>query len=265
MLNTIKASLYKLLKDRMFKVTLIVGASLAVALTLLYCIVLKDTGVSGYMMMLTASSPTSNFGIAVPINLVVFTIGEFNYGTIRNRIIAGNKRSNIYLALFLTGIIFSLCLMIAYIGIATGLATIITGRFIPEGGGVTAAEIWSTIGYTLIIYVTLSALSVFTATAIRNMGGSISVTVIIMMIGLVASVIVLTVGSLDPNGFTVPDVAYVVNPLFISSMMTSFFGLLGSTIENLGKAMLLSILSNVIYTGIFLGAGIAIFNRRDVK
>ena len=265
MLNTIKASLFKLIKDRFFRITLIIGAALAVALTLLYTIAIPELGVDGYTMMLTASSPTNNFGLAVPINLVVFIIGEFNYGTIRNKIIAGNKRINIYLSMFIIGVIFSLCLMIAYIGISTGLATIITGKFVAEGSTVTLAEIFSTIGYTLIIYVTLSALSVFTAASIRNLGGSITVTVILIMAGLVVSMIMLLFALSDPNGLKIEDYYYIVNPLFISSVTTSLLGLLGGTIPNLGRAMLLSILSNVIYTAIFLGAGIAIFNYRDVK
>ena len=264
MLNTIKASLYKLIKDRFFKITLIIGAVLAVALTLIYCVAIPDMGMTGYTMMLTASSPTNNFGIAVPINLVVFIVGEFNYGTIRNKIIAGNKRINIYLSLFIIGIIFSLTLMIAYIGISTGLTTLITGKFVPEDGGVSAAEIWSTIGYTLVIYITLSALSVFTSAAFRNIGASITVTVILIMVGLIASVISLLVALNDPSGI-IPDYFFLVNPLFISSVMTSFMGLLGGGISNLGKAMLLSIASNAIYTAIFFSVGFAIFNYRDVK
>lgn len=266
MLNTIKASLYKLVKDLFFRITLIIGASLAVLMTLAYCLIMGNEGMDGYTMMLTASSPTNNFGIAVPINLVVFIIGEYNYGTIRNKIIAGNKRINIYLSLLIVGFIFSLSLMIAYIGISTGLATLLTGHFIAEGSMVTPAEVWSTVGYTLVIYLTLTSLSVFAATALRNMGGSITVTVILIMTGLIASIIMLVSIMDDPSGqMSIPDYYYLVNPLFISSVMTTLFGLLNGMISNLGKAMLLSIASNFIYTGIFIGAGIAIFNYRDVK
>ena len=102
MFKIIRASLYKLFKDRPFKITLIIGVSLAVVFSLAYHFILPEMG-SGYNMLISASSPSNNFGLAVPINLITFIIGEYNYGTIRNKIIAGNKRINIYIALFVMG------------------------------------------------------------------------------------------------------------------------------------------------------------------
>lgn len=262
MLSIIKASLYKLVKDRPFKVTMIVGASLAVLFTLVYCIIIPELG-SGYYMLMSSSTPTSNFGIAVPINLVVFIIGEFNYGTIRNKIIAGNKKINIYIALFITGVIFSLSLMFVYIGLSTLLGTIICG-FVSEGMTVTVQEVLATIGYTIVVYITLSALSLFAATSIRHIGGAITVTILLVFFGFIAGLIAIINIQLSGNP-TIPDYIYIVNPLFISALTTESFGMLSSLIPDLGKAMLLSILSNVIYIAIFLGLGIYIFNYRDVK
>ena len=262
MLNIIKASLYKLLKDRPFKVTMIVGASLAILFTLVYCFLIPELG-SGYFMLMSSSSPTSNFGIAVPINLVVFIIGEFNYGTIRNKIIAGNKKINIYIALFIMGIIFSLSLMFVYIGLSTLLGTIIRG-FVPEGMTVTVQEVLATVGYTAVIYITLSALSVLAATSIRHIGGAITVTILLVFAGFIAGLIGFINIEFSDNP-VIPDYYYIINPLFITSITTQSFGMFSTMIPDLGKAMLWSILSNVIYLVIFLGLGIYIFNYRDVK
>lgn len=262
MFKIVKASLFKLFKDRPFKITVIIGASLAILLTLLNCLMITDHGYSGYQMLLSSSSPTNNFGIAVPINLVTFIIGEFNYGTIRNKIIAGNKKSNIYIALFLMGIIFSFILMIVYIGVSVGLASILCG-FTLSGQNVDSKIILSTIAYSLFIYITLSALSLLTATSIRHVGGSITVTVLMIMGGLIAAILTMT-NSLKNGEYNLPVIAFITNPLLISSVTstTSFFdGLFSNLYDYLG----LSILSNVIYTAVFLTLGIFIFNKRDVK
>ena len=115
MFKIIRASLYKLFKDRPFRITLIIGVALAVVFSLAYHFILPEMG-SGYYMLISSSSPSNNFGLAVPINLITFIIGEYNYGTIRNKIIAGNKRINIYIALFVMGLIYSLAMMTIYVG-----------------------------------------------------------------------------------------------------------------------------------------------------
>ena len=261
MLSIIKASLYKLIKDRPFKVTLIVGVVLAIIFTLFYSFVLPELS-GGYNMLLISSSPTNNFGIAIPINLVVFIIGEFNYGTIRNKIIAGNKRLNIYIALFIMGLIFSFSLMTVYVGMSTLLGTILKGFFV-GGRSATPGEVWATVGYTAIVYLTLTALSVLTATGIRHIGGSITVTIIVIVVASVAGLLTYVNCTLD--GSSLPEFHYLINPLLILSVTTGSMGLLSGTTGEVGRIILFNILSNAIYTAIFLGSGILLFMNRDIK
>ena len=242
---------------------MIVGAVLAVTFAFFYAFLLPELS-SGYFMLLSSSSPTSNFGIAVPINLVTFIIGEFNFGTIRNKIIAGNKRINIYIALLVMGVIFSVSLMAIYIGIGTLLGTILSG-FNPKGTTVGIDSVIWTIVYTLVIYITLSALSVLTASAIRHIGGAITVTILLIMSGLVVSIIILGNSLATGGNVNIPDFVYVLNPIFVTSVTQQLFGLGSAFIDDLSKAMMLSILSNVIYCSIFVSLGIVIFNYRDVK
>ena len=130
MTNLIKSSLYKLIRDWTFRITLIVGAALSVFMCLMYAgIDALGTGTigemcNGYQFYTSSLSPTQNFGLTVPINLIVFTIGEFNCGTIRNKIIAGNKKSLIYISLIITGIIFT-CTGLNQVGNAPLVSSII--------------------------------------------------------------------------------------------------------------------------------------------
>ena len=261
MLKIIRASLYKLLKDRPFKIVLIIGGALAVIFSLFYHFLIPELG-GGYQSLMTSSSPTSNFGLAVPINLVIFIIGEFNYGTIRNKIIAGNRRFNIYIALFIMGLIYSLTLMTFYVGVSVGLSTIL-GGFYPEGFVGDPKTIASLIGATIMVYVTLTALSILTATAIRNMGGAITVTVLLMMFAFISGMIANLDVSFDSIGETIKYPVYIqlLNPLFFHSVVS--FASLG--LGEVKDLLPLNIVSNAIYSAIFLALGIVIFNYRDVK
>ena len=100
MIKLMRSSLYKLFRDKTFHIILIIGVVVSVFMPLLYLIIDSQTGnigstCNGYNLIIQSASPVQNFGIAIPINLITFIIGEFNYGTIRNKIIAGNKKSSI--------------------------------------------------------------------------------------------------------------------------------------------------------------------------
>lgn len=114
MINIIRASIFKLFKDWTFRITLFVGLGLA---ALLIGIQAGIGQLNGQSMLLAAASPSSNFGLTVPINLVVFTVSEFTFGTIRNKIIAGHSKFKIYTGLFLTGLVFTFSLMLVYLGV----------------------------------------------------------------------------------------------------------------------------------------------------
>ena len=262
MFKIIRASLYKLFKDRPFKITLIIGVSLAVVFSLAYHFILPEM-CSGYNMLISSSSPSNNFGLAVPINLITFIIGEYNYGTIRNKIIAGNKRINIYIALFVMGLIYSLAMMTIYVGMSVGLSSILNKGFYPEGlSPVGAKTILTIIGATIMVYVTLTALSVLAASAIRNIGGAITVTVLLIMVGyLVGMVVSLNVSFDFDEKVTYPTLVQILDPIFLHSVLSmSTLGL--GTIDDL---LPLSLVSNGIYTVLFLGGGIALFRYRDIK
>ena len=107
------AFLFKIRKDATFRITLIIGAALAVFMTVLYGLLEKFAGsngikyLDGQSMLLNSMSPVQNYGIAIPVNLISFTCLEFTQGTIRNKIIAGNSKFKIYASLCLSGLIFS--------------------------------------------------------------------------------------------------------------------------------------------------------------
>ena len=89
-----KAFLFKLSRDVTFRVTLIIGTAMAFGITLIYfglqSLLVQELDfqnvklLTGHSMLISSMSPVDNFGIVLPINLIIFTCLEFTQGTIRN-------------------------------------------------------------------------------------------------------------------------------------------------------------------------------------
>ena len=176
MFYILKASLFKLFRDRTFQVTAIIGVVLAGFMALIG--VLSKT-LTGEGTFLSSFSLANGFGLTVPINLIVFTVGEFTYGTVRNKIIAGFSKRKIYAGLFLTGLVFTFLLVTVYVGVSLIIATSIGGFDGSKIGG--ASFILTYIAFAIVTYAFTTALSVFVATLIRNIGGSISIVIILLV------------------------------------------------------------------------------------
>lgn len=269
MTKLIKSSLYKLLRDWTFKITLIVGAALAVFMCLIYLgIDLLGVGelgnmCNGYQFYTSSLSPTQNFGLTVPINLIVFTIGEFNCGTIRNKIIAGNKKTLIYLSLIITGIIFTLTLMFVYFGLSVGLATLI-GGFKGTLNKINTDLLYQYPIMGLCTYIFIVTFAILVSASIRNIGGCMPIVIIgiifLYFLAFIPSLTNMIVGSEEIS--TGMIVQQWTNPLF-------GFGSLGITgvvtFEMSQSTFIASIITPLYWSVILVFLGMFIFNKKDVK
>lgn len=263
MKNIIKASIFKLFKDKTFRVTLIVGAVLAVLLSLLYMGINKASsssqiGTGGYMFI-TSFTPVTNFGIAIPINLIIMIVGEFTYGTIRNKVIVGYRKSYIYFALFLIGLIFTFFLLLAYVGLAVLFGSILNGGW---GNIITGPEIGKYLAIGLSGYVFITSVSLFFSSLCRHQGAAIGLTILILIICMIAALVsVATCSNLNDL-----MAAYWINPLFAEAM-TSIGGNIPHAMDDLLKDQYMApgILSPLIYAVVFYTAGTIIFMKKDLK
>lgn len=275
----IKSSLYKLLRDWTFRITLIIGAALAVFMCLIYFGIDLISGnwttenvgsmCNGFTFYTSALSPTQNFGLTVPINLIVFTIGEFSCGTIRNKIIAGNKKSSIYLSLIITGIIFTLSLMLIYYALSVGIASAI-GGFKGLDKAAFDANIDTKILYQypligLATYIFIVTFAVLISTSVRNIGGAMPIVIITIVFLYFLSFMPSVIGMIDPDD--TKKVGLIVqswtNPLY-------GFGTFGLSGIGLGNALktedfIASVVTPIYWSGIFTALGILVFNKKDVK
>lgn len=276
MKDLFRAFFFKLRKDLTFRITLIVGAGLAVLLMVIFLLIekfvpdIKGQICTGQTMYLVSFAPTSNFGLAIPINLVTFTVLEFTHGVIRNKIVAGNSKFKIYLGLFLSGLVFALSLLLVYAGLCTLLGTI-CGGFDPNGfalsglsasgiGKVSPEFLGKTLLVAIVVYISITAFTIFVSTLLRNVGPSIPLIMVPLMFLAIAGPILITVN---------PDIAMTLNYLSpLQVLINPSFANNGSGIPQLvisNEALVATIVSNLLYTGLFFGFGSLIFVKRDVK
>ena len=278
MVRLFKAFLFKISKDITFRITLIIGAGIAVFMTLLYLALqnlAKDElgeGVkflSGQGMLLSSMSPMQNFGIAIPVNLITFTCLEFTQGTIRNKIIAGHSKFKIYASLYLSGLVFTFLLLGTYILVCTGLGTIFGGFNLEDmvytgllSGQVTAEHIVKMIVICIFTYVSIVSFTIFFATLFRSIGPTIPVVIVgLMMCYLFASIFSVMV-VLFEDSETALNVLRMVDPLYaISSSETNDTGALVMS----NATFVSGIINNLVFAALFFGFGSLIFSKRDVK
>ena len=297
-----KAFIFKIRRDLTFRITLIIGAGMAVLMTLIYLgldLAMKDAlgdsrMLTGPNMLLNSFSPVQNYGIAIPVNLISFTCLEFTQGTIRNKIIAGNSKFKIYASLCISGLIFAFSLLLVYVGLCTLLGTIIGGFDLskPVMVGVTTTPIKAsfiplTILLVAFIYVSIVMFAIFIATLFRSIGPSIPVVmVVLMLLHISSSVVSAMVLLFEDSPFV--TVLKVINPLYAISGGVDYKTHTVPMLDEVGAPMLdengaimtaevtdyayyapetivCSICNNVVYAALFFVFGSLLFTKRDVK
>ena len=277
MADLFRAFFFKLSRDITFRVLAIVGAGVALLMMGIY--LLMDSAIpylnghvfcTGNNLFVTSFNPSSNYGLAIPINLITFTVLEFSHGIIRNKIIAGNSKAKIYLSFFVIGLVFTLSLLFTYVGLCTLLGTIV-GGFDPYGFGTVGLTgntlispdfIWKFLIANIFVYITITSFTVFISTLLRNIGPSIPIVILMPII----------LSTVLPVIFQVPQIAESLGsvPMYLNP-----FQVIGSpeTIK-VGdnyqlvispEAMVATVIANLLWTSIFTGFGTLIFVNRDVK
>ena len=273
MANLFRAFLFKLRRDLTFKITLFIGLGFAVLMTVIYLFIdnfLADSfgssGVklcTGQGLFLNSLSPVQNFGISIPVNLISFTILEFNQGIIRNKIIAGNSKFKIYVGLFLSGLVFTILVLMAYALLCLGLGSIFGGfdingiAMVGLGAGKSSPEFfWKVVGSTLLLYVCITSMTIFFSTLFRSIGPTIPCVILILFGLYFASTIIMMFDT------SVTDTFVLFNPF--NPVVCPTIGDSGALVFD-NKPFIASLINNSVYAVLFFVAGSILFVKRDIK
>ena len=264
MINIIRASLFKLFRDRTFQVTAIIGSFIAILIVLIQLLVQACNGQSLY---LSSSSPSQNFGLTIPINLIVFTVGEFTYGTIRNKVIAGLSKTKLYFGLFFTGLVFTFILYTIFAIFSVGLASIIGGFSAEAIGGVKFVLLY--LIYVICAYVFITALSIFFASLVRQIGGSISIVIILLV--FLSLIPLFTFMNMNGSELRPDHWSMWINPLYMvglygNNAVKIIGDVIGNAVYNQTPQMIAAgILTPLAWGAIFFISGLTLFNHQDIK
>lgn len=295
MRNLFRSFLFRLRKDLTFRITLFVGLGLAVVMTLIYLAIdliakaADDSGsyqfmfATGQSLFIASLSPAQNFGIAIPVNLITFTVLEFTQGTIRNKIITGNSKSKIYFNLVLSGLVFTIALIATYSLLCLALGSICGGFDINGSIMSTSNVIASLMGnvtingefflklviLALLAYVLITIVTIFFATLFRNIGPSIPVVILLLMVCYIGATVFGTIASVG-EGEDIPD--YIKNIAAFMKIANPFYSLTVYGVNTETAKYVITneyfwweVGNNLVYSVIFLLGGWLIFRKRDVK
>ncbi len=191
-LKLMRLDFYRAIKDRSVQVISIVVAGYAL-LYILLGYIMGD--VFGAMIFTArdaaiASTQLSSMPFLIIAILICIFIGkDLNYGTIRNKIIAGYSKKQIYLSTFLTVWVMTLALLVVFQGIvlAVGSPLITFPTGFPYSG---IADFWVRLGLGYLLVSLAVTILVFLEMVTRNMVVALVVGIVVFVLGPVLAMFI---------------------------------------------------------------------------
>jgi len=256
MTNLLKANIYKLLKSKAFYILF----GLNLLFVLLTIIVMKLSVSSGMGMNLSDNAFIEtmilmNIGcnFLSVLAIVLFLGNEYKNGAIRNKIIIGKNRTELYLANAITGIIIG-----SVIFLSGMLEIIVLGLIFFGMGSLSIGNLFLYLLEGLLFSIVFSSLYSFIA-IISNRANRAILFGIIVYFSLEILVSILSGLSLINNTFEkVINIIYKIIPdgqvslMLNTDKMTTFLYVLFAT-------------TSLIYTALFTFLGLKIFKKMDIK
>lgn len=266
MLNLLKVDLYRILKSKTTLISLIISifmAGLFIALVGLGDIFEEDA--SGIQEVVRSSmfftvlqigyQPFGDMGIVLVIFGSIFVMTDINTGALRNKVIHGYKRSQIYFSHLITSILYFLVLISLSAGIIVGGSSLIYQQNF--FAGIESYYIWTFFLNGTLTFVLISSLQIFLLLGFKNSPLSIIVPLGLGVIFYLASSLIPT--FVDPENLikyalaAIPTYTMrVPNALLLSSSYS-----LGEALITIGSTLFFAIVNTVL--------GLVLFIKRDLK
>lgn len=191
MTKLLNANFMRLKRSKIFYV----AAIFMVGLALLMIYSNHKVSGEGYEVALegTLFAFTNFMGIVIACFISLFTGTEYSEGTIRNKIVIGHSRFEVYMANLITNTIVSVILTLIYIAIYVCGSIPITGWFTWE-----MEMIFASLGCVLLLCVVFSAIFTFIAMLNQNKA-------VVAVISLIMSLVILFAGSYFKNILAEPE------------------------------------------------------------
>ena len=264
--SLLKADFFALLKSKITYVVLFICLGFPILMVLVYVglgklminlfedveqmVTLRDM-FSAKSITFSAFSLTQNIGLIIPIFVGIITMADIRNGTIRNKVIIGKKRTQIYLSHLIVAIAFCVGMILVSFLMFFGASSI----FFSYGPEVDAKQVESffrglCIGLLTFVYV--ASLSTFLALGTKSM----PLTIIVTLVTVIVLSLFCTLSPLLPTDKY--NYIFYAIPTYANTQLISYEPLpLDIFLFGVGSYLVFSALNTVL--------GILLFNKTDLK
>lgn len=274
MKSLLKADFRRILKDKLLIVMGILAVAFAAFTPLLYALMfssmdamddaLLSSFVSAKSHFFNAFSIGNNVGLIAPVLLAIALCKDFSYGTVRNKIISGKSRSQIFLSLFITCSVIFIAVMLLHAFVTLGISLIF---FDYQADPFTLGDFgyfMASLGMSLLILLFVAALLSWLCACMKNVGLVIVLYIAFnFLLALVSSILMVVIPILEATGGSqnTIDILTFINRINVANAI-SYIGVLDS--YTLDDVLYLTLPSLIGILG-FLSLGLWGFNKKDLK
>ncbi len=274
MRELIQADLKRVIKDKLMLVLAILAVVFALITPLTFALVFSVIDVSEEPMLsalvsakglfFQSFSMTNNMGFIAPVLLAIILYKDFSYGTVRNKIISGKSRSQIFLSTFIVCSLVLVCLIMLSAFITLGVSLIF---FDYQEGAFAAADLgyfFASLGFELLVLLFMSALLSLLCTCSKNLGIAIVLYLAFAFLLTIVGSFTQVIGAVAQTfveSELLAKVIKVIDRLNVG-MSTSYIGTGDSYSLSDVLYLTLPALSGI---AAFLGLGLVSFNKKDLK
>ena len=276
MAKLLKVDLKRIFKDKLLLVVAIIGVVLALTTPLIYKFIYlflgaDDTGLLGSLlsiktMFYSSFSLSNNIGFIIPVFLLIIMSKDFSYGTIRNKIISGSSRTNVFLSMFISCSIVIVLAMLAYAAL-NGLLTV--ALFSNEMASITKEGVLYfvlSILFEILIYIFIAALLSFINVFAKNAGLKIILYVALAFgLMMIYSIIQVSMSVLIINGTENQLLIDLLEALLKLNVFYSNAGIIGAVDKYIAEDIIYILVSTILGTGLFVFLGIVSMNKKEIK
>lgn len=274
MTKLLKCDLARVIKDKLFLVVCILGVVFALINPLIYKLLFSALDVeAGEIPMLAVNSKinffgsfslSNNLGPIAPILIAIVLCKDFSFGTVRNKLISGKRRSQVLFSMFVTGFVYIWAIMLLHALLTLAVSLMF---FEYQPGGFSMSDLWYaliSVGLQALVFLFVAAFVSWLCVAMKNVG-----LVIVMYIAFIFGLSMITailqvgitfIGADGGHEILLKALKFVqnINVMNISSVV-------GTGTEYKQSELLYFILSPLIGTALMLLAGVIKFNKKDIK
>ena len=264
MRNLIKTDLKRIVKDKLFLISLIIAAAFSLFTPLLYKALFSAMEMSDMVGMvvstetlyLSSYSMGNNLGLIVPIFITIILGKDFGYGTMRNKLISGKSRESVYLSMFIAGSIVMCGVMLVH-GVLTLLISMLLFGAVKAEAIVTL--LLSTL-FAMLLCVMVGAIISFFIATMKNAGLAVvlyfAVNFFFTIVGSITAVVLQFMSEAE-SAYGVLEFFNNIN-VFTSPILISGaeYGL---------AEVLYSVIPPIFFGALFTFFGMMIFKKKNLK